>query len=114
MCPVYSSNEILSTAFSHAKVLLRSAVTPQDFASVFPSTSDHAVSNYTILDVQQCLQEARIKYEGRTGHAIDIFQSITPTTTIGVSDSQDTSLSKAQAKARMWLTGLSEKILYYG
>ncbi|KAF2103667.1 hypothetical protein NA57DRAFT_8357, partial [Rhizodiscina lignyota] len=26
----------------------------------------------------------------------------------------DTPLSKAQAKARMWLTGLSEKILYYG
>jgi len=107
----FSSNEILSTTFSNAKLQLRSITNPQDFESLFPSTSAQNISNHTLSDVQQRLEEARITYEARARRSTDIFRSVAPTT--ATTFSQDTLLSKAQTKACIWLMGLSEKILNY-
>lgn len=112
-----SPEEILQTTFTHAKLLLRSIVKPQDFESLFPPTNApnaQYVSSHTILDVQRCLKDAQASYECRIGHTTDAFQNIAPTTAASTSTNPTTPLSKSKAKARHWLTGLSEKLVHYG
>ncbi|KAI4162118.1 MAG: hypothetical protein LQ342_004288 [Letrouitia transgressa] len=110
-----SSEEVLSAAFSHAKLLLRSIAKPQDYESLFPSNSApdaQSVSSHSIVDVQHYLEDAQNAYEYRTGQTGDTFKAVGPTTKIP--SNTITSLSKAKAKTRLWLTGLSEKLVHYG
>ena len=112
-----SSDEILQTTFAHAKLSLRTIVKPQDFESLFPpSNAPNAqhVSSHTTFDVQRCLRDAQASYECRIGHAADIFQTTAPTGTGPISTIPTTPLSKSKAKARIWLTGLSEKLVHCG
>lgn len=110
-----SSEEVLSAAFSHAKLLLRSTAKPQDYESLFPSNGApdaQSVSSHSIVDVQHCLEDAQNAYECRAGHTGDTFKAVGPTT--AVPSITATSLSKAKAKTRLWLIGLSEKLVHYG
>ncbi|KAL8741988.1 MAG: hypothetical protein Q9190_005469 [Brigantiaea leucoxantha] len=109
------SEEILSATFSHAKLLLRSIATPQDYETLFPSdqnASSPSVSSHSIVDVQRCLEDAQNSYNCRTGRTGDAFMAIAPTT--AVPSSTTTSLSRAKAKTQLWLVGLSEKLVHYG
>ena len=110
-----SPEEILSAAFSHAKLLLRSIVKPQDYESLFPFNGvqdSQSVSSNSIVDVQHCLEDAQNVYNCRTGRTEDEYKIIDPTT--AVPSNTPTNLSKAKAKIQRWLTGLSQKLLYYG
>lgn len=53
-------------------------------------------------------------YECRIGHASDAFRTLAPITTVSASSNPVTPLSRSKAKVRHWLTGLSEKLVYYG
>ncbi|PVH93721.1 hypothetical protein DM02DRAFT_732948 [Periconia macrospinosa] len=104
------TEEILSRTVCHAKLLLRSTITPQDYDTLFPSSSNPTVPTvptHSILDVQRCLDEARASYEVRVGNASDPWRSVAPTT-IGEPT------SKGKAKVRVWLANLSETITHYG
>lgn len=112
-----SPEGILQTTFTHAKLLLRTIIKPQDFESLFPLTNApnaQHVSSHTMFDVQRCLKEAQASYECRIGHTTDAFQTIAPLTAASTSANPTTPLSKSKAKARLWLTGLSEKLVHYG
>ena len=67
-----------------------------------------------MFDVQRCLKEAQASYECRIGHTTDAFQTIAPVTAASTTVYPTTPLSKSKAKARLWLTGLSEKLVHYG
>jgi hypothetical protein len=104
-------DEILQRTLSHAKMLLRSTISPQDYEILFPtpnSSVSSKVSNHSIIDVQRCLNEARASYEVRTGYSSDPWKSVAPTTTAVVEQ------GKGKAKARLWLASVSEKINHYG
>jgi len=98
-------------------LLLRSIIKPQDFEILFPPSdaqkSQH-VSTHTLFDVQRCLREAQASYECRTGYSNEAFKTVTPINSVPVSTELTTPLSKSKAKARLWLTGLSEKLVHYG
>ena len=133
-CPKNSAEEILSGTFAHAKLLLRTIVKPQDFESLFPpcppppittnntNTPENAqhVSSHTLVDVQRCVKDAQTAYETRVGLPPEnAFQQITTTASSANSASSAftnpmTPLSRFRAQARVWLTRLSEKLVYYG
>lgn len=122
-CP--SAEEILSGTFAHAKLLLRAIIKPQDFESLFPpptanNTPENAqhVSSHTLVDVQRCVKDAQTAYDGRVGLPPDAFQQITTASSANSASSAFTNpitpLSRFRAQARVWLTRLSEKLVYYG
>ncbi|CAO2649161.1 Nn.00g101100.m01.CDS01 [Neocucurbitaria sp. VM-36] len=113
----FSSEEILQSTFAHAKLLLRSITKPQEFDSLFPTTNGPGaqhVSRHSILDLQQCLQEAQNSYEGRVQITTNILQTVAPTTVASTPREPTTGFKKFNAKTRLWLTILSEKITHYG
>jgi len=71
------------------------------------------VLGHGISDVYQSLRNAQDAYECRVQLKTDAFQAIAPTTTAFAFSNPTTPLSKSKAKLRLWLTGLSEKIMYY-
>ncbi|KAF2654727.1 hypothetical protein K491DRAFT_631344, partial [Lophiostoma macrostomum CBS 122681] len=112
-----SSEEILQTTFSHAKLLLRSTIKPQEFDTLFPPATvpnAHHVSDHSISDVEQHLRSAQSLYECRVQHTPNCFQAIAPTTTVPIPSTPTTLVGKSESKARLWLLGLSEKIVHYG
>lgn len=72
------------------------------------------MANHSIFDVQRCLRDVQASYECRVGHAADPFQGVAPTIGASLATSSPTVFNKSKAKARVWLTGLSEKLLHYG
>ena len=112
-----SSEEILQSTYAHAKLLLQTIATSKDFESLFPPTNNpnaQEVSSHTIFDVQRYLKDAQVSYESRVGQTNDPSQAVAPTTTASLMTTPTTSLSKAKAKARLWLTEISETLVYYG
>jgi hypothetical protein len=107
-----SSEEILSTTFTNAKLLLRSIIKAQDYDALFSQNNDPN-TGHSILDVQKCLRDAQNSYECRVQFSSDDFRTIAPTTAVPTSKPM-TPLGKSKAKARLWLMGLSEKIVHYG
>lgn len=98
-------------------MLLRSMIDPKDFDKLFPptpKTQGQPVSAHSISDIQQCLQDAQISYECRVQHADDSFRNIAPIVTGFGQPSTTTLFNKSKVKARLWLVGLSEKLMYYG
>jgi hypothetical protein len=107
----------LQSTYAHAKLLLQTIVKAKDFESLFPPTNDpnaQEVSSHTIFDVQRYLKDAQVSYESRVGQTNDPSQAVAPTTTASSMTNPTTSLSKANAKARLWLTEISETLVYYG
>ncbi|PVH93015.1 hypothetical protein DM02DRAFT_677122 [Periconia macrospinosa] len=110
------SSEILETTFIHAKLLLRSIISPADFTSLFPefhNVQKTANKDHTILSVQRSLQDAQNSYDRRVGQQHDAFQGMSPTTAVAIPPNP-AGPGKAKVKTKRWLTGLSDKILFYG
>lgn len=74
------------------------------------SEAQQHVSQHTIYDLQRCLKHAQASYEARVGVTNDAFEEIAPSITAPALPPS----KKAKAKARIWLTTLSEKLLHYG
>lgn len=118
-----SSEEILSSTFTHAKSLLHKLLNPQDFSTLFPPTAasppntaagqKQHVASHSIFDVHRCLKDAQESYESRIGRSSNEFSTLTPSAN-APSHGLRMALGKPRPKVRMWLTGLSEKLLYYG
>ncbi|KAI4188537.1 MAG: hypothetical protein LQ348_003912 [Seirophora lacunosa] len=112
------SENILSTTFAQARLLLRKLLKPEDYDTLFPpatgTPNPQRVSSHTIFDVHRCLKDAQASYEDRTGQVDPLQTPVAPTSTVPTSSSNTTTVqTKSGSKTRLWLTGLSEKLLYY-
>ncbi|KAL8638873.1 MAG: hypothetical protein Q9228_004011, partial [Teloschistes exilis] len=79
------------------------------------------VSNHTISDVQRCLEDAQTSYETRIRYRPSDLTFQTMMIPVAASPSTSSSPTNAGAaprrsgaEARLWFTGLSERLLYYG
>ncbi|KAL8961828.1 MAG: hypothetical protein Q9193_001671 [Seirophora villosa] len=113
-----SSETILSTTFTQARLLLHKLLKPKDYDTLFPpatgTPNTQHVSSHTIFDVHRCLKDAQASYEDRTGQVDPLQTPVAPTSTVSTSNRNTTTVqTKSGSKTRLWLTGLSEKLLYY-
>lgn len=106
------SEEILEKSFAHAKILLRTVLKAKDYESLFPATGK-GVAHHTLSDVQQCVREAQALYEARTGVTTDPFLAMNPSSHTPAPNGSMDAQKKVSMKARRWLTGLSEKVVYF-
>ncbi|KAL8661382.1 MAG: hypothetical protein Q9202_005624 [Teloschistes flavicans] len=128
--PPSPEEDVLSAAFAEAKSLLRKLLPPADFETLFPpspSTTEDSlshvqhtppVSSHTISDVHRCLRDAQTAYETRIGHHHTSgglsFQTTVASPSTSSINARAVPRTSGGAKARLWFTDLSEKLLYYG